>query len=263
MPETPTAGTPYFSVTHRAVSWPLRDWMTVIGGGPTRPPECRDLTQEYPETKTLNVSMSEFRQLFALRRLIEDEQFEGMVGVSHYRRFAVSDPGISAEGGDQQLVDPATFQALPDQVFLGDGQQLIVPSFVDFGKTTLVQYAQAHEARDLMYFFALAVDLGVVTGDAASLFLSQGGMIACASIGVFPGPWLVSALTALEQVSRAFEANFLIERGAYQGRTIAFCCERLMALLVQQLAIGWPDEKLSMCRPLIISEDGNVVSSTI
>ena len=82
----------YFCITHKQPDWPLPDFLTVVGTGGYVPPNGIALSEKYPELAFQNEHLGEFAALFALRRMLADEPAERMVGISHYRRFALTQP---------------------------------------------------------------------------------------------------------------------------------------------------------------------------
>lgn len=260
MPTSPS-GIRYFTVLRSDVHWQLPAFMTPIGNVSVG---ATDLTEQFPDAGDPSGSLAEFAQLFALRRLLQEQDESGFVGIGLDRRFAVSQPDpIGGATASALLISPANFKLLPAESFVGDGESLIVPPLLDLSTTVLAHYNAHHVTRDLLFFFALAVDLEFVPGVQAAAFLSQPMFIANGHLGVFPARWLVTALTALEAVAREFEKHFLIERDGYQHASTAFCCERLMGLLVQGLLNQWPPSDRRFHRLLLVHDSEAVLPADL
>lgn len=264
MSEDPPLTIPYFAVTHKPIAWPMPDFITIIGGGPDIPEGCIDLTKIFPETRGLSRSLSEARQLFALRRLLEARDEQGMVGIGTYRRLATCVAELSQlDAGGYQVVHPDEFARFGREVFLSDGRTAILPPFTPMGMTVLGQYGSAHLARDLLYYFGLATDLGVITDHEAASYLGQTGFIPGGSLGVYSAPWLIQTLTVLEMVAVAFQESCLIEQDGYQGRSTAFCTERLMGFFIQKLLSSPLPYNVVMNRPMVISFTEQIEGSAV
>jgi hypothetical protein len=249
----------YFCLTHRPLEWTLPAFMEVVSTVPAGE-GVTDLSIRYPELAGRGPQLSEYATLFAVRRLLQESWSDGsppddaMVGISHYRRFAVTRPTGTPTfiyGG----VRPEEFADLPDDVFLPSPVTLLLPAVVNLGHPVVRQYGEVHVTRDLLYFMALAVDLGVVTDRAVSDFLGGNVMVPAATVGVYPAGWLVLLLEALEQVVTVFEQTFAVDRDGYQRRATGFCCERLHALLLATLIGDWPADRVVANRALVVSAD--------
>lgn len=108
---------------------------------------------------------------------------------------------------------------------------------------------------------AIAIDLGVIDGNAVAEFLGGNVLIAAPTVGVWPAEWTVLVLEALETVVAEFEKRVGVPRDGYQQRAVGFCCERLHALLALRLVSSWPREKVVANRLLVVSEDGTATAS--
>jgi hypothetical protein len=199
-----------------------------------------DLSPAYPQLAGRDGVIGEYATLFALRRLLEEARDRGepsaggMVGISHYRRFAVTRP-TGTRSYVYGAVTPAEFARLPRDLFVPAGDTVLFPTPVRVGPTVLGQFAQYHHTRDLLHFMAIAIDLGVVSDAQVTEWLAGQVMVPAAAIGVFPEDWLLRTLTDLERVVDAFEGSVAIPRDGYQRRTVAFCLERLHGLLLSGL----------------------------
>jgi hypothetical protein len=250
----------YFSVAYRPLEWPLPDFMEVVSTCPAGD-GVTDLSVTYPQFAGRDPVLGEYATLFAVRRVLEEAKQrgessgDGMVGISHYRRFAVSRK-TGTPSYVYGAVRPGEFARLPRDLFVPKGKTILFPTPVLFSTTVLAQFAGYHHARDLLHFMALAIDLGVVTNEQVTGWLSGKVMVAAAAIGVYPEDWLVRALTDMEAVVDAFESTVAIPRDGYQRRAIAFCLERLHGLLLSGLIEKCSTDDFITHPALIVSPDG-------
>lgn len=250
----------YFTVTHQPLSWPLHAFMEPVSTVPAGD-GVTDLGARFPELAGRGAELGEYATLFAVRRLLQETwRQEGrpadgeMVGISHYRRFAVTRPTGTAEfvfGA----VAPQVFAQLRDETFLPPPDTLAVPPLVEFPVSMLRLYGQNHAMRDLLHFLGVAIDLGVVNGNEVAVFLIGRSMVPTPSVSIVPAVWLVETLEAVERVVQAFESTVGRPREGYQRRAVGFCCERLHAMLLARLLVGWKQERIVMHRALLVSED--------
>lgn len=253
----------YFSVAYRPLDWPLPGFMEAIATDPAGD-GVTDLSARHPHLAGRGTELSEYATLFALRRTLQEEwggsappPGQEMIGISHYRRFAVTRP---VPGGTPSfvysLLDPQGFAGLPRDLFVPPPGTLVLPTTVTLGDPVVTQYALSHHMEDLLRFMAVAVDLGVVDDAAMTQFLGGRTMIVAPSVGVYPAEWLLTALEVMEEVVDEFEARFRTPREGYQSRAVGFCLERLHALLAMGLAAIWPAERRILQRALVVSTDG-------
>jgi hypothetical protein len=250
----------YFSVAYRPLQWALPDFMEVVSTTPLGD-GVTDLSPVCPQYAGRDAELGEYATLFALRRVLEEAQRQGessgdgMVGISHYRRFAVARP-TGQPSFVYGVVTPEEFAELPRDLFVPDPPIVLFPTPIQVMPTLLGQYANYHHTRDLLHFMGIALDLGVVTNDQATDWLAGNVLVPAAAIGVYPEAWLVRTLTALESVAEAFESTVAIPREGYQKRTVAFCLERLHGLLLSGLIETCPNDGFAAHRALIVSPDG-------
>lgn len=250
----------YFTATHEELDWPLPGFMEPVSTVPAGD-GVTDLGERFPELAGRGVELGEYATLFGVRRLLQESWREDgppaadeMVGISHYRRFAVTRP----TGTQTFLVGEVTsrvFADLPDDLFLPPPGAIMVPALVDFGGSVQGFYAHHQPVRDLLHFMGLAVDLGVVDDRSVADFLSGHRMMPTASVSVVPASWLVATLEQLERVAEAFGATVATPREGYQRRARGFCCEWLHGMLLGQLLSGWPADRVIMNRALLVSPE--------
>lgn len=230
----------FFCITHKQPEWPLPDFLTVVGTGGYVPRNGIALSQHYPELAFQNEHLGEFAALFALRRMLADAPPESLVGICHYRRFALIRPQGEMRGFNSYAHPDLLARARPED-FFGEGNKIIVPSLVHFAGSVLRQYGAVAEARDLLMYFGAAVDAGAIEQNAAADFLSQNSFIPACTAAYIPVGWLRDILTRVEMATNEFMRTTHIEREGQQKRNAGFCAERLHSMLLQQYLdqFGW------------------------
>jgi len=103
-------------------------------------------------------------------------------------------------------------------------------------KTMVGHYAAIHHRKDILDYASLAVEMGVLDSKSASEFLAATHLIpGGVELGIYPKPWLVSALSSIEVVGREFlnrYASRLRKYNAFQIRAVGFLAERLGSFLL-------------------------------
>ena len=248
----------YFSVAYKPLEWKLPSWMEPVS---TRPAGegITDLGERYPELAGRDRELGEFATLFAVRRLLEEDGGDGhegeMIGLSHYRRFAVTAP-LRGSSFDGVALTPTAFTKISRDRLLPPTRTVLAPAATDVRPSLLAQYARFHHIEDLLRFCAVAVDHGLVEGSAVAEYLTQPTLLAAPSVGVFPRGWTLEVLRDLEAVTEEYLATAHIPREGYQRRAIAFCLERLMSLLLVQMITSSTDVAVLMHPVLLVSPDG-------
>lgn len=250
----------YFSVAYRPLDWPLPDFMEAVSTAPAGP-GVTDLGADFPELAGRDPVLGEYATLFAVRRLLEESRArgespgDGMVGISHYRRFAVT----RATGNRSYVygvVTPDEFAGLPQDLFVPPPGVVLFSAPMRVTPTVIEHFGSYHHTRDLLFFMGLAVDLGLVTDAQVGMWLSRDVMVPAPAIGVFPEQWFIETHTAFETLVDAYESTRGVAREGYQQRTIAFCLERLHGLVLSQLVEQWPGEGVVAHPALLVSPDG-------
>lgn len=252
----PNMATPlFFCITHQQPAWPLPDFLTLVGTGAYVPPRGIALSEHFPDLAFRNNHLGEFAALFALRRLLANEPADRMVGVCHYRRFALTVP-LGVLRGFNHYAHPDLLQrALPEHYF-GDGSTIIVPSLVHFAGSVLRQYAAVAEARDLMMYFGAAVDAGAVSQDQAADFLSQNAFIPACTAAFIPVGWFRDIVQRVELATDHFMRTVHIERAGQQQRNAGFCAERFHSMLLQQHLDQYGWDKIIVTPMTMLDEAG-------
>jgi hypothetical protein len=162
------------------------------------------------------------------------------VGICQYRKF-VSRERISARPDLRyRSMDLVDRQQLPPDVFAraldpGDRQWLIGRP-LSWGQhwkrsrrmTYLDQYARDHHVEDLLRFAAAAVEVGALDKAEVGPFLEEDSFVPGGiELGVFPAPFWLSGIEALEAAVGVCVRNHPAPRSGPQARSWAFCAERL------------------------------------
>jgi hypothetical protein len=222
----------YFCLTHKPVEWPIPTFMEQVSTVPVGD-GVLNLAEQYPELAGRGTVISEYATLFGIRRMLEDSWTDGaeppsdeMVGIAHYRRFAVTRP-MGTPSFVYGLVRPEIMPTVTDDLFLPAPGTLLLPPPADLGMTVVTQYGAAHHVRDLLHFLGLAIDLGVADDKQVASFLGQNVMIAAAAV----------------------------PREGYQRRAAGFACERLHSMLTLGLVTTWPDQRIVFNRAMVVSTE--------
>jgi hypothetical protein len=245
----------YFCVSHKEIPWKLPSFMTVIGTGSYIPMHGIALSKDFPDLAYKNKYLSEYAALFALRRLLTGTDPNCYIGISHYRRFALTHP-IGTLRGFNYHAHPDLLTEVPDEHFYGDGSTPIIPMMVHFDGSVLRQYSAVAIARDLLMFFGDAIESGVITDNEAADFLSNNHFITAGTAAFIPVSWFIDIVEQIERVVSRFYWSHHIVRDGYLERSIGFCAERLHGLLLAKYvnSFGW--EKV-VTQPLtLLVEDG-------
>lgn len=179
-------------------------------------------------------SASEYPALFAIRRRLEAEGFDGLVLLTQYRKFvSTAEIGRVVDGFPHvKLAGPAEVVSLPPEVLLPHaGVQWLISKPMEYDRGLGQQYRACHVGRDLLRFLADAVDHGVVTDSFAMNLLSARRLLVSPAIGVYPADAFIAIFTQLEAAASAFLAGGYRPRGDYQRRVVGYCLERLNSVL--------------------------------
>lgn len=241
---------PFFCIAHQAFAWPLPSFMTVVGTGDHVPERGIAMSERFPELAFQNRYLGEYVALFAIRAMLLEAGAEGFVGFCHYRRFALAQP-IGQLRGFNFHAHPDLLATLGPEAFYGDGRTPIIPAKVRFAGSVLCQFAAGCHTRDLMLFFADAIDCGVITDAESADFLSCDSFITAPTVAFIPVEWFLEIVQALETVTALFRRRHYLERPGYNARSMAFCCERLQALLLAKKADAWGWDRL-VANPLTL-----------
>jgi len=245
----------FFCITHQEPQWPLPDFLTLVGSGAYVPARGVATSQLYPELAFQNEHLGEFAAMFALRRMLDKVPPNFLVGVCHYRRFALTKPLGELRGFNSYAHPSLLARALPEH-FYGDGTRIIVPLPVTFPGNVLMQYAAVAEARDILMYFGAAVDAGVVDQNDAAQFLSQNTFMPACTAAYIPMAWLRDMLERVEKATIQFMQTVHIEREGRQKRNAGFAAERLYSMLLQQHIERYGWDKVIVTPMTMLTDDG-------
>jgi hypothetical protein len=245
----------FFCITHKQPEWPLPDFLSVVGTGGYVPEPGIALSQRFPELAFQNEHLGEFAALFAIRRLLADAPPAHLFGICHYRRFALTQPLGEIRGFNSYAHPSLLAQAKPEH-FFGDGNKIIVPSAVHFQGSVLRQYAAVAEVRDLLAYFASAIDAGAVDATAVADFLSQNSFIPACTAAYIPAGWFVDIVTRVEMATQHFMKTAHVEREGFQKRNAGFCAERFHSMLLQQHLAQFGMENVITTPMTMLTDDG-------
>lgn len=246
----------FYCISHQDSPWPLPDFMTMVGTGDYVPPKGIAMSRSFPDLAHKNRYLGEYVALYAIRKMLLEQNAGGFVGLCHYRRFALTEQ-IGELRGFNYHAHPDLLATLRPEHYYGDGATPILPAMVTFAGSVLQQYAATCVARDLLLYFGDAVDCGVITSDEAANFLSGNSFITAPTVAFMPVAWFVDIVHQLEIVMSRFYRYHYIEREGYLERSMAFCCERLQALLLHKKILAWGADKLMMRHLTLLSEQGS------
>lgn len=234
----------YYCIAHAPFAWSIPDFITMLGSGNYVPDTGLAMSQLLsPERASSNRHLGEYLALFQIRRMLEASGAEGFVGVCHYRRFALTQP-FGHLRGFNYWAHPSDFSRVSLEHFIGDGQTPIVPIATVFPGSVLQQYNAVAVTRDLLLYFGDAIDCGVITDQEASDFLSGNVFIPCPTVAYLPVPWLIAIAHDLELVMSRHYRHHYLHRQGHLARSMAFCCERLQALLLARHIAAWGADKV-------------------
>lgn len=241
----------FYCIAHAPFNWKMPDFMTMLGSGSYVPETGLAMSQLMsPEEAARNRYLGEYLALFEVRRQLIARQATGFVGFCHYRRFALTHLIGTLDGFNMHAHPDLLTQVKPEH-FYGDGQTPIVPITVSWPGTLLQQYEANNVGRDLLMFFGDAIDCGVITHKEAADFLSSNAFIAAPTVSYIPVKWFIEIAHDLELVASRFFRHHYVHRPGYEDRSIAFCCERLQALMLAKRLEAWEGNKV-IRRPLVL-----------
>ena len=213
--------------------------MTVIGTGNYVPEHGIAMSQAFPELANQNSYLGEYVALYAIRELLRKSNTDGFVGFCHYRRIT-----LTKQHGELRRINihahPNQLQAMSLVDFYWDRNTPIIPATASMMVSILQQYAVCGlNSRDLLLYFASAIDCNVITSAEAAEFLSSNQLISAPTVSFIPICDFIDLVNALELVNTHFYKNHYIEQYGYQARAMAFCCERLHSYLLAKKAMQW------------------------
>lgn len=164
------------------------------------------------------------------------------VSIIHYRKFTSNIP-LGKEAPNypgMQLINPSSLK----QFNLHEIQHKIktsflIPQLYTPDRGLYAQYTTAHKAQDLLRYLAIAIDMGIISGEESHEFLTAkylipGGIEA----GIYPISVFLEIIKSLRSVTMEFVKHHVpTSLDPYQRRALAFCNERLGSYLLYNYLI--------------------------
>jgi len=237
-------GLVYACLTHVPLTLSFPSWVAPIYLGPAQHDGALNLRDLAPEWEPHHPVLGSTAGAFAVKNYLRSEFPEATrVGICQYRKFVSRDRITSVRDPKYRVMDVVPKSMLDKGRFAewlapGDAP-FLVSSPLKFTRVPwhrrgyLKEYARDHHVQDLLRFAAEAVDQGVL-GDRELLaffhedVLVPGGL----EFGVYPAPFWLAGIEAIEKVVRACIAKHPEVREGYQKRNWSFCAERLGSYLL-------------------------------
>jgi hypothetical protein len=241
-------GLVYACLTHVPLWLEFPPYVTVIHLGEAQGPGRLNLRDLAPEWVPHHPVLGGTAGAFALKNhLLQHHPHAARIGICQYRKFVSRQRINRAPAPKYRSMDLVPKELLGRAAFAaamhpGD-QEFLVSGPFSFGQhwkrarreTYLEQYVKFHHVDDLLRFTAVAVELGALDKTDVSPFFEEhcfipGGV----ELGVFPAPFWIAAITALENIVRECVRRYPEVRPGYQARSWAFCTERLGSYLLMK-----------------------------
>ncbi len=182
-----TVHPPYYCIAHQSFPWSMPEFMTVIGTGNYVPEHGIAMSQAFPELANQNSYLGEYVALYAIRELLRKSNTDGFVGFCHYRRIT-----LTKQHGELRRINihahPNQLQAMSLVDFYWDRNTPIIPATASMMVSILQQYAVCGlNSRDLLLYFASAIDCNVITSAEAAEFLSSNQLISAPTVSFNAG----------------------------------------------------------------------------
>lgn len=250
MSQPPARDVAFACITHVPLRFDYPDFVTPLFLGQQQGEGRLNLRELAPEWQPHHPILGGTAGSFALKAWVQRERPEAhWVGLCQYRKFVSrqrlsSMPAPNYPSMDAVHKSDLSVQRLA-QCLLPDGEDFLVCGSIALSDGSepigqLKQYAHAHRAEDLLRFTAAAVELGVLDSLDAEAFLTErtfipGGL----ELGVFPAPFWLRSIAAVEAVVRACIQRYPLAREGYQVRAWSFCAERLGSwMLLREFRAG-------------------------
>ncbi|HEY3599567.1 MAG TPA: hypothetical protein VGL08_18890 [Paraburkholderia sp.] len=195
----------------------------------------RDLA---PEWEPYHPQLGSLAGCFAMKNYIVRHGLSlRRIGMCQYRKFVSATRIGGMPAPNYPVMDVIGKPTLDEynlaEVMLPGNDDFLIGQYGFLEEGYLGQYNKAHLAEDLLRFVSEAVELGVLgRNEVVPFFSSTLFMAGGIEVGVFPAPFWVEAITAIEHVVRACTQRYPARRYGYQARSWAFCAERLGSFLL-------------------------------
>jgi hypothetical protein len=232
----------YGCVTHgpRWLDYPA--WVQTIRLGEAQSEGGLNLRDLAPEWEAHHAVVGGTAGTFALKNLVAASPATTHVGVCQYRKF-VSNVRISDRvAPSYKVMDLVASRDLPADrlaaVLAPGGRDFLVTRPFTFSNSRkldvyLGQFARVHRVEDLLRFSAEAVEQQVLDkAEVEHFFCEDVLIVGGVELGVYPAPFWLAAVTAIENITRACVQRYPTARTGYNARGWAFCSERLGSYLL-------------------------------
>ncbi len=234
----------YACITHVPLSIDFPDFVTPICLGEAQGPGRLNLRDLAPEWEPHHPVLGSTAGAFALKNHLRSAH-PGVtrVGVCQYRKFVSRRRITSVRDPKYRVMDVVPKSLLDSERFAGwlapGDTPFLVSAPLRFTRLPwhrrgyLKEFDRDHHVEDLLRFSAEAVEQGVL-GDREVLaffhedVLVPGGL----EFGVYPAPFWLAGIEAIEGIVRACIAKYPEVREGYQKRNWSFCAERLGSFLL-------------------------------
>jgi hypothetical protein len=237
-------GLVYACLTHVPLTLDFPSWVAPIYLGQAQLDGALNLRDLAPEWDPHHPSLGSTAGAFALKKLVQ-QSFPNAtrIGICQYRKFvsrrritSIRDPKYrTMDVVPKAMLDKPRFA---DCLAPGDAP-FLVSAPLRFTRLPwhrrgyLREYARDHHVQDLLRFAAEAVEQQVLGEREVLAFFREdvlvpGGL----EFGVYPVPFWLAGIEAIESVVRACIAKHPEVREGYQKRNWSFCAERLGSYLL-------------------------------
>ncbi len=238
------AGLVYACLTHVPLPIPFPDFVKPIYLGESQGPGRLNLRDLAPEWEPHHPTLGSTAGAFALKNYLRAQRPDATrVGICQYRKF-VSRKRISGVRDPKYRVMDVVPKAMLEgsrfaEALAPGDTPFLVSAPLKFTRLPwhrrgyLKEYERDHHVEDLLRFSAEAVAQGLLGEREVQAFFREdvllpGGL----EFGVYPAPFWLASIEAIENVVRACVARYPLKREGYQARAWSFCAERLGSFLL-------------------------------
>jgi hypothetical protein len=249
-----------FVVTHKPVEWDIPFAHEIITVGEYHESSALNSSDYLPQEINVDRALAWFRFIpAAIDRLQRVEESVGVVAVNHRTAFSkrvvhgVSRP--VKEFDAREILKPEYLKSNWEKLILQDfpdGADFLVTNVVDFGCSSLQNYAACHHLEDLLGGFSLAVRLGLVKSSDVEWYLQNRLFI---NLFAAKKEFFVEVYSKVWKLGLAFFETFRSRRAGYQERYANFMLERFVSLLLLK-EISRNRERFMSTKYFAIDPDG-------
>jgi hypothetical protein len=233
----------YACITH-GPSWVgYPSWVSTIRLGDAQVEGGLNLRDLAPEWEVHHPVLGGTAGTFALKNLVATRTPAAThVGLCQYRKF-VSNARISHRvAPSYKVMDVVASRDLSAErlaaVMAPGDRDFLLPRPFTLSNARklddyLGQFTRVHHVEDLLRFSAEAIEQQVLDKKELDDFFREDVLVpGGVELGVYPAPFWIATVTAIESVTRACVDRYPIARSGYGARAWAFCIERLGSYLL-------------------------------